>query len=156
MIVFRRTHPVYALLVAAVMVVAGCAPPRVSNTPAPQVVVTAAASATLALPTSTPFFFPTPPPSPTPFCAGAPRRRLILQERGQVLPDDPRPVNLRSDPGTDNDVLAQIPVKALFFVLDGPVCEGEYTWFKVRYRGREGWLAEGDLTSYYVEPYFPG
>jgi SH3 domain-containing protein len=96
---------------------------------------------------------PTPPPSPTPICPAAPKERLILQARGRVLPDDPRPINMRSAPGTSNSVLVQIPVRAIFFVLDGPVCSGNFAWFKIRYQGREGWIAEGDLSSYYVEPY---
>jgi hypothetical protein len=38
-------------------------------------------------------------------------------------------------------------------VLDGPVCNGNYAWYEVHYGDYTGWLAEGDLTSYYVEPY---
>ena len=104
-------------------------------------------------PMATAFMMPTAPPSPTPACPDAPRERLIIGERGHVLPNDPRPVNLRSDAGTENRVVATIPINGVFTVLEGPVCEDAYGWYKVRYRETEGWLAEGDLTSYYVEPY---
>ena len=104
-------------------------------------------------PIPTPFIMPTPPPAPTASCAGAPRERLIIGERGRVLPDDPRNVNVRRLPGTDNGLVTVIPINGLFMVLDGPVCAGGFEWYKVHYREATGWIAEGDLTSYYVEPY---
>lgn len=104
-------------------------------------------------PMPTPFIMPTPPPSPTASCAGAPRERLIIGERGRVLPDDPRAVNVRRLPGIENSMVITIPINGLFMVLDGPVCVGGFEWYKVHYREATGWLAEGDLTSYYVEPY---
>jgi hypothetical protein len=106
--------------------------------------------------TPTALTFPTPPPSPTPFCPGAPRQRLIVQERGRVLLDDPRPINLRLQPGTAAAILIRIDPGEIFYVLEGPVCEGDFAWYHIRYGAREGWIAEGDLASYYVEPYLPG
>ena len=106
-----------------------------------------------ATPTATVFVMPTAPPSPTASCAGAPRERLIIGERGRVLPDDPRPVNVRRLPGTENRLVTTIPINGLFMVQDGPVCADGFEWYKVHYREATGWLAEGDLTSYYVEPY---
>lgn len=122
------------------------AEPTVTPTPTALRVVTLAV-------TNTAYTFPTPPPSPTATCSGAPRERLVVGERGRVLPDDPRPVNVRAEAGTDSRVLTQMPVNAIFTVLAGPVCEEEYSWYRVSYRESEGWIAEGDLTSYYVEPY---
>ena len=104
-------------------------------------------------PVATAFVMPTPPPAPTASCAGAPRERLVIGERGRVLPDDPRNVNVRRLPGVDNGLVTVIPINALFMVLDGPVCAGGFEWYKVHYREATGWIAEGDLTSYYVEPY---
>jgi len=107
-------------------------------------------------PTPTAFVMPTPPPTPTASCAGAPRERLIIGERGRVLEDDPRNVNVRSRPGVDNKLMTVIPVNGIFAVLDGPICLGGFQWYKVRYREVTGWIAEGDITSYYVEPYGVG
>ena len=104
-------------------------------------------------PAPTAFIMPTPPPAPTASCAGAPRERLIIGERGRVLPDDPRSVNVRRLPGTEHTLVTVIPINGLFMVLDGPVCADGFEWYKVHYREATGWLAEGDLTSYYVEPY---
>jgi hypothetical protein len=104
-------------------------------------------------PAPTSFVMPTAPPPPTASCAGAPRERLIIGERGRVLPDDPRPVNVRRLPGTENRLVTTIPINGIFQVLDGPVCADGFQWYQVHYREATGWLAEGDLTSYYVEPY---
>ena len=121
---------------------------------APSVTPTAtAARVVTAAPTTTAFVVPTAPPTPTATCPGAPRERLVVGERGRVLPDDPRPVNVRAEAGTGSRVLTQMPINAIFTVLEGPVCEEEYSWYRISYRESDGWIAEGDLTSYYVEPY---
>lgn len=131
---------------AAAATVSPAKPPSATPTPPP--------------PTDAPFVWPTLPPSPTPVCPGAPRTRLIVLERGRVLPDDPLPVRLREGPGLDKRIIELIPIRAVFYVLDGPICNGGYSWFKVRYQDMEGWLAEGRLqdgaVSYFVEPYLPG
>jgi hypothetical protein len=128
-----------------------------NGSPTPTLVPTSAVfSPTDDTSSETPFLIPTLPPTPTPTCPGAPETRLILHERGRVLPDDPRPVNLRHEPGRDNRWILQIPVRGVFYVLDGPVCEGDFAWFKVNYDGNEGWIAEGELAYYYVEPYLVG
>jgi hypothetical protein len=80
---------------------------------------------------------------------------LLSGERGRVLDDDPRRVRIRSLPSVDSDIVASIPPDAIFFVIDGPRCEEGYAWFYVQYQRTEGWIAEGDLTSYFVEPYPP-
>lgn len=120
--------------------------------PAPTSVAPTTVS-TVALPTETPLLPPTPPPTETPACPNAPANRLILNMRGRVLPDDPRPINLRSEPGTNNRSLTSIAIMEIFYVLDGPVCNGDYAWFRIRYGSYEGWIAEGDSSGYYVEPY---
>lgn len=99
---------------------------------------------------------PTPPPSPTATCPPAPPSRLILHQRARVAIDDPRPLNMRDGTGTSFDVIAQIPAGAIIYVLDGPECTARYAWYQVEYAGITGWIAEGDNTAYFVEPYPPG
>lgn len=125
--------------------------------------------------TPTPTAEPTPPPLPTrtPLalaspvsavarasqtddCPVAPQPRLIVQERGRVSADDPRPLRLRERPDTGSRILVQIRVHEQFLVLEGPVCDNSYLWYRVRYRAYEGWIAEGEPGLYYVEPYLPG
>lgn len=89
-------------------------------------------------------------------CPGAPPIRLIIQERGRVLNDDNRTLNLRDGPGVNAKIITRIEPEQLFFVLSGPECDGAYAWFRVQYGSRTGWIAEGDNDSYYVEPYLPG
>lgn len=96
-------------------------------------------------------------------CPGAPPTRLIPGERGRVSIDDPRPLNIRSGPGTNNEVIGQIPARGIFFVIEGPRCTQRYAWYRVSYREGEsddtvitGWIAEGDLNGYFVEVYPPG
>lgn len=136
--------------------------------------------ATVAPPTST----PTPPPDGTPeptasdsaataeataevtveaICPGAPVTRLVQGERGRVSIDDPRPLNIRSGPGTSNEIVGQIPARGIFFVIEGPQCSQRYAWYRVSYREGDsddavitGWIAEGDENAYFVEVYPPG
>ncbi len=148
----RLLHIRFLWVLVACILLAGC-----GLRPAGHATPTATAvRAITPPPTATAFIMPTPPPTPTASCAGAPRERLIIGERGRVLPDDPRAVNVRRLPGTENSLVTTIPINAFFMVLDGPVCKDSYSWYQVRYRETVGWLAEGDLTSYYVEPYGTG
>jgi Bacterial SH3 domain len=98
----------------------------------------------------------TPAPTATQSCPGAPRTQLVLNERGRVLDEDPRPLNIRARPGVDSDRLGSIDPNEIFFVLEGPECADSYNWYFIRYRTFEGWIAEGDLTSYFVEPFVSG
>lgn len=67
--------------------------------------------------------------------------------------EDPQPLNIRSVPGLDGRILAVLHSLDVFFVIDGPRCADNYTWFKVRSGTNEGWIAEGEPGLYYVEPY---
>jgi hypothetical protein len=131
--------------------------PTPTPTRTPPAAATEAPLATAQTPTDTPtpFSFPA-AVQREPTCPDAPVTRLILQERGRVLDDDPRALRMRSNPGTENPIVAQIPIGGVFLVLEGPVCGEAYAWYRVRYRGTEGWVAEGDSEQYYVEPYLPG
>lgn len=150
------------LLIAGL--VGGCSMSAATTvTPLPSAIVavsvepaaTYAPSDTPAPPTRTPFVMPTPPPAPTSECENTPRPRLVNGERGRVLDDDPRPVRIRSLPSVQSDIVASIPADGVFFVIEGPRCEEGYAWYFVRYQRIEGWIAEGDPTSYFVEPYPP-
>lgn len=96
----------------------------------------------------------------SPGCNDLLATRLILNERGRVTRTDPAPVNLRAEPGTNADLLGQIPAGVVFFVLEGPACTARYTWYRVttRLEGEplEGWVAEGDARAYFLERYPPG
>lgn len=86
--------------------------------------------------------------------------RLILHERGRVSVNDPNPLNVRQNAGTNHVRIGSIPVGGVFYVLEGFECTTQYTWYRVEYRGASGaltgWIAEGDKDYYFVEPYPPG
>jgi uncharacterized protein YraI len=84
---------------------------------------------------------------------------MILYERGIVLEEsesssDER-VNVRSGPGTNHQVVAQLGIGEIFLVTDGPECSLLYTWYKIQQGDIDGWIAEGDVEAYFVEPYMP-
>ncbi len=77
--------------------------------------------------------------------------------RAFVLGEDPRPLNVRSGPGTSFDRSAQLPTFSEFTVIEGPECSGGFAWYRIEFAGgRTGWIAEGDATTYFVAPLQPG
>ncbi len=89
-------------------------------------------------------------------CAGTLPTRLIVRERARVSPTgDDSPLNVRSAAGTNADRIGNIPIGGVFYVLDGYVCTPRYTWYQVAYQGIVGWVAEGDNSVYFTEPYPP-
>jgi serine/threonine-protein kinase len=126
---------------------------------------TATATATFT-PSQTPTRTPIPPtPTPTPVpptatptvpplinCPGALPSRLRPGITGQVDPTDPRPLNVRIQPGTSSTRTDQLAAGTTFLVLDGPVCQEGLAWYLIRYgAGNAGWVAEGD-TAYFIQP----
>jgi hypothetical protein len=71
----------------------------------------------------------------------------------RVDPSDPRPLNVRSQPGVASPRADQLAAGATFIILDGPVCQDNLAWFLVRSEaGNTGWIAEGDAAAYFIEP----
>jgi len=70
-----------------------------------------------------------------------------------VLEDDPRPLNVRVIPGLGGRVIDQLLPSQTFYVIDGPRCRDNITWFRVAYGldGETGWVAEA-LEFYFVAP----
>lgn len=89
-------------------------------------------------------------------CPQTPPSRLIIQDRGRVSDSNDETLNLRNGPSTSFDVLLTLEPLAQFIVIAGPTCADGFTWFRVRYFGTIGWIAEGDAEEYYVEPYLTG
>lgn len=141
-----------------------------------QAALTATASAIpSATPTLTPSPSPTPATSPTALiratapptptltpaatatpasCTGLLPSRLTTGQLGIVSDEDPRPVNVRAEPGLEAVRLGQFPVNTQFRVVEGPVCQDGYPWFMVQRLsdGLTGWIAESGQDAYFVEP----
>lgn len=143
-----RTYTVALFGILLLLLVAGVMP-----------AVTVAQTPTDPAPTPTPYRLPA-DFVPAARCPGVDIvPRLILHERGRVRDEEnDTPLRLRSAPitSTARNILTQIPVNGVFLVLQGPVCGQTYLWYFVRYRDRQGWIAEGQDDIYFVEPYLTG
>jgi hypothetical protein len=86
-------------------------------------------------------------------CTLAPQ--LTVGQRGVVLGTSPN--NLRSGPTRNDEILTEIPGGSTFEVLAGPECDPDsgINWWQVDYAGQVGWTAEGDTSTYFVEPVHP-
>lgn len=113
-----------------------------------------AATSSPALPVSVPITA-TPTAISPQRCPDAPPSQLIVHERGQVTRNNQR-LNLREGPSLEHRVVILLDEGLVFFVLAGPICRDGFAWYHVRARGRTGWIAEGDATQYYAEPYLTG
>ena len=81
-------------------------------------------------------------------CLGAPPSRLTVGSTAHVTPGAPN--DLRDAPGGQS--IAKIPGGAAFNVLAGPTCANGIAWWQVSYNGQVGWTAEGQGSTYYLEP----
>jgi hypothetical protein len=87
-------------------------------------------------------------------CPGTPIQRLRVSTTGRIAFTDGSPTNVRNAPGTQRAILASLPEGTTFTVIDGPVCEGNYSWWQLQFTdGLIGWVAEGDPGGYFLEPW---
>lgn len=84
-------------------------------------------------------------------CPDALSPRLVAGSAGRVIAGS-GPNNLRAEPFTTAEVVAEIPESGEFAVLRGPDCGGDIVWWQVDYNGVTGWTAEGEGQDYYTEP----
>lgn len=81
--------------------------------------------------------------------------RLVVGGKGRVTPGDPNALNtLPAPPSRDQNSKRLTPLQPgnVFTVLAGPTCAYGYTWWQVNYNGTIGWTAEGQGTTYWIEP----
>ena len=86
-------------------------------------------------------------------CLGAPDPQVKVGDVAIVTREDPRPLNIRQEPNLGATVVSQVLPDETFQIIGGPFCEGGYLWWEVRLNNDiTGWVAEGDLSTYYFEP----
>ena len=83
-------------------------------------------------------------------CPGFMVSRLVVGESARVLPGPAN--NVRENPTRGAGLLFQIPGGGRFTVLAGPVCADSLAWWQVNYEGLVGWTAEGQGSSFWLEP----
>gem|GEM_PF-2615139 len=85
-----------------------------------------------------------------PQCDGSLPSRLIAGQNGKIITNPPN--RIRENPSTSSEILGEIPINEQFSILRGAVCEDGFTWWFVNYNGIEGWTAESNQESYWIEP----
>jgi hypothetical protein len=100
---------------------------------------------------------PIPPPTPAlPPCASAPLPRMLVNHIGRVTFTTGEPVRVRTGPSTSQTILTLLPEGTVFYVNGGPVCSDPYWWWSVQTStGISGWMAEGVVGNYFIEPFSP-
>jgi hypothetical protein len=87
-------------------------------------------------------------------CIGAPPTRLKVGDRVVVLKDDPTPLRIRSAPGLNSTIIAQVKPGTEFHITEGPICADKFLWWKLDSVDQTvvGWAAEGDPAHYFIGP----
>jgi hypothetical protein len=84
-------------------------------------------------------------------CPGAPDIILKLGDWAMVSTDSALPNKVRSQPGSNGELLGLIQPGENVLVQEGPQCADGYSWWFVRsLDGLEGWTAEGDAAGYWL------
>jgi hypothetical protein len=87
-------------------------------------------------------------------CPGAPKSRISTGITARVTFTDGTPVRLRKKPGYSEKIINKLPEGTQFKVFGGPECVDRTIWWQIELNdGVDGWIAEGDTNSYYIEPY---
>jgi hypothetical protein len=104
-------------------------------------------SATALPPTST----HRPTDTPVRGCLGLPTPQLVIGAYGRVRPGG-QANRLRSQPSISGQQIGSISPGRLFYVMGGPECSDNVTWWQVRSNELLGWTAESEENVYYTEP----
>jgi hypothetical protein len=91
-------------------------------------------------------------------CSQAPKARLKIGDNAKTAPGTP--TRLRSKPEAGDNIIASLGAGAKMKIIGGPICykrparNDSYVYWKVLVlsSSEEGWIAEGDSESYYIEP----
>lgn len=89
---------------------------------------------------------------PVTACPGALPSRLLPGSLGAVTLVPPLPNRVRTAPDFNAYVIGLIPPGGVFAVISGPYCNQNAAFWQVNYGGMIGWTAEGDATTYWLEP----
>lgn len=139
--------------------------PATTTSPTPALLPTHSPTATIIQldPTLTNTLIPTLAHSPTatpplegPWlpCPGTYLSYLRVDDLAMVSFDPPLPNRVRAEPNTYSTILGKIQPGQQVIIKDGPVCAGNWVWWKVRVvdSSLRGWTAEGDQGNYWLVP----
>jgi hypothetical protein len=87
-------------------------------------------------------------------CPGAPPSRLQPFKNGRITITNGPLTNVRQSPGTSGEIVTRKPEGETFYVNGGPYCLDGFAWWNLQFRDNTyGFVAEGDLNAYYLEPW---
>jgi len=93
--------------------------------------------------------------APEQTCGTAPAPRLSLNENARVTYTNGAPLNIRTAPA--GDYIMHLAEGTVVTVISGPSCADNYFWWQIQLESEGatvgGWAAEGDVDSYYLEPF---
>ena len=87
-------------------------------------------------------------------CLGAPDTRLVVGAEARVDLEDPTPTRVRTEPNLGGQIVTSLEPGIEFVIRSGPICSDGYLWWQIysETQNVEGWMAEGTLASYFIEP----
>ncbi|MBN2303833.1 MAG: Ig-like domain-containing protein, partial [Anaerolineae bacterium] len=86
-------------------------------------------------------------------CLAAPDPQVKVGDVVIVTPDDPTPLNVRSEPNLAANVVTQVLPGETMQIIGGPFCEGGFLWWQIRLNNDIiGWAAEGTQENYFYAP----
>lgn len=83
-------------------------------------------------------------------CAEALTPRLTVGAEANTVSGLPN--NVRNAPGLSGSIIGQIDNNTTFAITNGPVCEDGFVWWEVQLGDLIGWTAEGNGSTYWLEP----
>ena len=93
----------------------------------------------------------------TPDCVGLIAPLLNVGITGRVKPDDGIGLALHSEANSSSTVIRTLPEGTGFLVISDATCRDGWVWWQVRLAdGQEGYLAEGNATTYFAEAFALG
>lgn len=67
---------------------------------------------------------------------------LVIGSYAVVVNTDDQTLIARAEPGTENDIVTRFSEGDRLLIIDGPVVNGNFTWWKVQNDTIEGWCAD--------------
>jgi len=85
-------------------------------------------------------------------CSRANSINVSVGQQARVAYTDGTPNNVRSGPGKEYQLVAQIPEGEAFDITGGPVCNHGLRWWYVSTNRGSGWMADSLDGTYFMEP----
>jgi hypothetical protein len=86
-------------------------------------------------------------------CDGAPKSRVAVGSVARITFTDGTPTRVRKQPEASSKILGRLAEGVQFSLIDGPRCSDGFTWWRIQLaNGTRGWVAEGNRSTYFIEP----